>query len=91
MRIKAEKMSSLLASGGLWKSKNLTIFATSLIKGHLFLQISGYFLIMVLITIVSLSLSLSKVGNNFICDTNLSTPNVFPIDIKSAILKYFSY
>ena len=51
--------------------KNLTIFPTSAIKKLLFPHISGNFLIMVLVTIVSLSLSSIKLGNNFNCDTNL--------------------
>ena len=51
--------------------KNLTIFPTSLIKKLLFRHISGNFLIMLLITIVSLSLSSNKLGNNFNYDANL--------------------
>ena len=53
------------------KTKNHTIFRASHIKKLLFRHISGNFLIMVVITIVSLSLSSIKLGNNFNCDTNL--------------------
>ena len=51
--------------------KSLTIFPTSLITKFLFRHVSGNFLIMLLITIVSWSLSSNKLGNNFNCDTNL--------------------
>ena len=60
---------------GIWwlvkVKKTLTIFPTSLIKKLLFRHISCNFLIMGLITIVSLSLSSNKLGSNFNCDTNL--------------------
>ena len=52
--------------------KNLTIFPTSLIKKLLFRHISGNFLIMLLITIVSLSLSSNKLG-----DTNLTVIRIY--------------
>ena len=55
----------------LWLVKsNLTIFPTSLV----FRDISCNFLIMALITIMPLSLSSNKLGNNFNCDTNLLMP-----------------
>ena len=51
--------------------KNLTIFPTSPIKNFLFRHVAGNFLIMLLITTVSLSLSSNKLGISFNCDTNL--------------------
>ena len=60
---------------GIWwlvkVKKNLTIFHTLPIKKLLFRHVAGNFLIMLLITIVSLSLSSNKLGINFNCDTNL--------------------
>ena len=58
---------------------NLIIFITSLIKKRLFCGIFCNLLIMVLITIVSLSLSLNKLGNIFNCDTNLLMPMYYNI------------
>ena len=73
-RFKAKIMLSLSAFVPCKSKSNLTIFPTSLIKKLLFRDISCDFLIIVLITIVSSSLSLNKLGNNFNCDTNLLVP-----------------
>ena len=74
MRFYAERIPSLLAFVAYESRSNLTTFSASLIKECLFRDISCNFLIMVLISIVSLSLSLNKLGNNFNCDTNLLMP-----------------
>ena len=68
---KAEKMASLSAFVTCESKSNLTI---SLIRKLLFRDIFCSFLIMVLITIVSLSLSSNKLGNIFNCDINLLMP-----------------
>ena len=67
-------MPSLLAFEGCESKSSLTVFSTSLIKERPFCDISCNFLIMVLISIVSLCLSSNKLGNNFNCDTNLMMP-----------------
>ena len=71
---KTEEMLSCLGFGAFESKSSLTIFPTSLNKKLLFRDICWKFLIMVLITIVSLSLSSNKLGNNFNCDTNLLIP-----------------
>ena len=69
--------------------KSLTIFPTSPIKKLLFRHISGVFLIMALITTVSLSLSSIKLGNNFNCDIYLlmTVSSLFISNKKSTILQ----
>ena len=74
MRFKAEKKPSLSGFVACETKSKLTVFPTSLIKKLLFRDISCNFLIMVLITIRSLSLSSNRLGNNFNCDTNLLMP-----------------
>ena len=71
---KTEEMPSCLGFGAFESKSSLTIFPTSLNKKLLFRDVCWKFLIMVLITIVSLSLSSNKLGNNFNCDTHLLIP-----------------
>ena len=80
-RIKAKIMLSLSAFVPCKSNRNLTIFPTSL-KKLLFRDISCDILIILLKTIVSSSLSLNKLGNNFDCDTDLLVP------IPSLLISY---
>ena len=66
--------SSLSAFVACESKSDITIFPTSLMNKLLFRYISCSFLIMVLITTVSLSLSSNKLGNNFNYDTSLLMP-----------------
>ena len=74
IRFKAGKMSTLSTFVACESKSNLTIFSASLTKKCLFYDISCSFLIMVLISIVPLSFSSNKLGNNFNCDSNLLIP-----------------
>ena len=69
--------------------KSQTMFLISPIKKLLFRHISGIVLIMALITIVSLSLSSIKLGNNFNCDIFLlmTVSSLFISNEKSTILQ----
>ena len=89
---KAEKMPSLSEFVAFESKSNLTIFSISLMKKCLFGDISCRFLIMLLVSIVSLSLGSNKFGNNSNCDTNLLTPMpLLLISKESTILQLIDY
>ena len=83
---KAEKIPSLSVFVACESKSNLTIFSTLVIKKCLCRDISCNFLIMVLISFVSLSLSSNKLVNNFNCGTRLLMPTSSLLNSNKKVL-----